>query len=1560
MARAILALLLVGCGVEKGVTAFNSTPEATITSHQTGDVSLEGEWIVLRGAGSDANHSADELTATWFLEGLELCASAPPGEDGSTVCEFQASPDKTQIHLEIKDPQNATGAAAISLSIVPTEAPSAEITEPDGNGLHYQDHPIGLEGSVWDAEDGPENLAATWTSDIDGTLVEAQPPGSDGQTRGEVLLSEGSHTISLVAEDSLGKTGMDSVTVEVGPPNQAPTCQFDEPADGGIGLEGETLEMLGQASDPDIPAEMLAVDWYSDLDGLLGSSPPDGTGIAALSHSGLSVGTHVLAMTATDEIGANCTAETMFTVGNPPAVEILSPVDGSMANEGESALFTANVSDDSDPSETLSLLWASNLQGILSTQNAAASGESAFEAPLAAGTHNITLVATDSLGYETSDSVQFTVNGLPSAPEVLLSPSPSAYTSEDLLVSASGSLDPEGDLVAYTYLWFRDGTPTANTSSTLPASETAKGEIWTVQATPDDGNGQGPSAEAETEIVNTPPSIASISISPSQTYNDGTLTCTATSSDPDEAASISYLWTVDGLAAGTSGSLDLSLTDASPGSEATCEATAMDGEGATDTGSASITVSNRAPIVLVTAPASGQSENEGTELAFTGTAYDPDGDGALSITWTSSLDGELSSETITTAGGSQTAVELSIGSHTITLSAADSMGLSGSDTITVVVNGLPSAPLLSLEPSPEAATTEDLVASASGSSDPEGSPVSYSYSWLRDGVATAHTGATLPSAETQSGETWTVLAYPSDGTGTGEPAEASTEIVNSAPSILAVEIDPDPAYIGDTLECLATAADPDESPTVSYEWLLDGAPAGSAATLALAAPAGPGAVATCTATATDSEGETGTADASLTVSNRPPTVDLIEVDPDPATISSEITCFASASDPDGDAPSIAYEWHGSSGLLAAASTVQLDGGMVSPGETLTCYVLVTDGSGATASGSESLEILSNIPPTLVDESYSLRGGCILTIAAQEGLLANDSDPDGDELSVSLLQGPASGDLSLEDDGSFTYQPYGTGDDSFTYEVSDGNGGTSEGTATLAGIAGAITVDTEEDSLATDGLCSLREAVQSANSETAVDGCEAGSGADTIVFAEQDMEILFSMEGPGEDSGLSGDLDIFSELSILGCPSSDSGDSEPDTVLNAGATISWQENCDDDYDGYTSWADCDDTDPLVWEECTEEDGSGDSGNPYEYGGNCVTIPLTIYSGTLAEFDRHIEVHSGAVLYLEDIHLRGGGVKGEYGSALYNAGEAYLEDSWFTDNGNKGLSGTRGKYGSGSTNTGQGGGGGGGGGAGFGGAVYNAPGALLELSQDDGSCLLSGNAAIGGSGANGGHHGNGGSGMTSASSTYGGDGGGAEGGIGTAGSSCNAAAGGFGGGGAGGQLLCIGGTGGFGGGGGGGGARNGGGSAGGPPGPGGFGGGDGGQEACSASAGGGAGAGMGGAVFNDQGTLSVYGCHFEGNAAIGGKRGGNYFGCSSQPAYGGGIGGAVFSYMGEAELDGCTFTGNEALGGRSDNAVTASGEGYGGALFSYQGTMAEDGNVHSGNTADTNGDDYAEEP
>ena len=68
------------------------------------------------------------------------------------------------------------------------------------------------------------------------------------------------------------------------------------------------------------------------------------------------------------------------------------------------------------------------------------------------------------------------------------------------------------------------------------------------------------------------------------------------------------------------------------------------------------------------------------------------------------------------------------------------------------------------------------------------------------------------------------------------------------------------------------------------------------------------------------------------------------------------------------------------------------------------------------------------------------------------MLGNDVDVDGDTLTVntSPVVGPTNGTLSLAADGTSTYTPDLNffGSDSFTYEVNDGNGGSSTATVTI--------------------------------------------------------------------------------------------------------------------------------------------------------------------------------------------------------------------------------------------------------------------------------------------------------------------------------------------------------------------------------------------------------------------------------------------------------------------------------------------------------------------------------
>ncbi|MDH3666966.1 MAG: tandem-95 repeat protein [Paracoccaceae bacterium] len=117
---------------------------------------------------------------------------------------------------------------------------------------------------------------------------------------------------------------------------------------------------------------------------------------------------------------------------------------------------------------------------------------------------------------------------------------------------------------------------------------------------------------------------------------------------------------------------------------------------------------------------------------------------------------------------------------------------------------------------------------------------------------------------------------------------------------------------------------------------------------------------------------------------------------------------------------------------------------------------VNDGNGGTATATVSVSVEGNdtpdeVPnnaPVAIDDSFASEGG----EAVSGNVLDNDSDPDGDALSVTDFDATSSGGgtVTMSAGGGFTYTPASgfSGNDDFTYAVSDGNGGTSSATVNV--------------------------------------------------------------------------------------------------------------------------------------------------------------------------------------------------------------------------------------------------------------------------------------------------------------------------------------------------------------------------------------------------------------------------------------------------------------------------------------------------------------------------------
>lgn len=96
------------------------------------------------------------------------------------------------------------------------------------------------------------------------------------------------------------------------------------------------------------------------------------------------------------------------------------------------------------------------------------------------------------------------------------------------------------------------------------------------------------------------------------------------------------------------------------------------------------------------------------------------------------------------------------------------------------------------------------------------------------------------------------------------------------------------------------------------------------------------------------------------------------------------------------------------------------------------------------------EFEENESPVAAADTYTMTQSERLTVVAEDGVLVNDTDANGDNLTATLVDGADNGSVVLRADGSFDYTPEPTffGMDSFTYRASDGSATSEETTVSI--------------------------------------------------------------------------------------------------------------------------------------------------------------------------------------------------------------------------------------------------------------------------------------------------------------------------------------------------------------------------------------------------------------------------------------------------------------------------------------------------------------------------------
>jgi hypothetical protein len=325
----------------------------------------------------------------------------------------------------------------------------------------------------------------------------------------------------------------------------------------------------------------------------------------------------------------------------------------------------------------------------------------------------------------------------------------------------------------------------------------------------------GTSAEAEVTVINSNPVIDGPTLSADTAVVGDGLTCTASATDlnVEDSPTVTYEWSD-----GTTGPTYTVTMDNDVDSGIVCTVTADDGDGGTDTATASATVLNTAPVIDGVTISPDPAYNDGA-LICTAIATDADG-GSPIITyeWTGGATGsELPLTSIIAASGD---------TLTCTATAEDEDGGTASDTASVTIENRAPTVTASIEP---AAPTKNstLTCSASESADPDDDATTLSFTWtVADSPtlasSTPGTTSTLEAAFV-AGQTVACSIEINDGKGGTGTSTASVEILNSPPEVTEVTLSPDNVYTNSIVTAAATTSDDDEDAlTVTYAFSVDG------------------------------------------------------------------------------------------------------------------------------------------------------------------------------------------------------------------------------------------------------------------------------------------------------------------------------------------------------------------------------------------------------------------------------------------------------------------------------------------------------------------------------------------------------------------------------------------------------------------------------------------------------------------------------------------------------------------------------------------------------------------
>ena len=392
------------------------------------------------------------------------------------------------------------------------------------------------------------------------------------------------------------------------------------------------------------------------------------------------------------------------------------------------------------------------------------------------------------------------------------------------------------DTLAYEYRWYLDGNLQSSLDglSPLPSFATRNGDSWEIEMRVSDGTDSSAWMKSSPVVIgsttsNTPPSVDSVTITPSNPTTETDLTALAISSDADMDSIVNteYRWMKNGIETDVE-SQTLSSLNTMKGDSWSVSVRVNDGTTWSSwQSSPSTTIENTAP-VLQSASLSASQVTGQTNVSVDAQMTDVDVFDSLTFNIQWYLDDVVQPqlENVNPLPSSQT----SKGQNWAAVIHAFDGSDTSSESETLYVDIINSEPSVTATVSDSINSQEDITLIIESSDIDSDSVEITSITWFRNGFreGSLDNATTVPSSYLGPGQIWSVEVLATDGEEAGVSSTSIT--ISNAPPTAIITVLTEYAYAGERVQLTAsTSSDPDNR-IVAYQWSWSSSQAGQSST----------------------------------------------------------------------------------------------------------------------------------------------------------------------------------------------------------------------------------------------------------------------------------------------------------------------------------------------------------------------------------------------------------------------------------------------------------------------------------------------------------------------------------------------------------------------------------------------------------------------------------------------------------------------------------------------------------------------------------------------------------